>query len=447
MSSALFTDHYELTMLQAARRSGAASRPAVFEVFTRSLPAGRRYGVVAGTGRLLDALAEFRFTPADIATLRDATVVDDETLDWLAGYRFTGDVDGYAEGEPYFGGTPVLTVTGTFGECVLLETLILSILNHDCAVAAAGARMISAAGARPCIEMGSRRTHERAAVAAARAARLVGFTTTSNLAALRLGVPTAGTSAHAFVLAHASERAAFEAQVAALGPGTTLLIDTYDTMTGLERAVEAAGTGLGAVRIDSGDLAAVTRAVRARLDELGATGTRIVATGDLDEYSVAALADAPVDVYGIGTALVTGSGAPTAGFVYKLVELAGRPVAKTSVGKHSHGGRKIVIRCHDTHGRAVADLVAPAAGGADRRDGIPGGVDRGGADPGGAAADRPLLVPLVRGGRTVEGAWTGSAGLEAARAHHIRAMGALPPSAFDLRPGNPCLPVISRLPR
>ena len=193
-STALLTDHYELTMLQAALAGGTAHRRSVFELFPRRLPEGRRYGVVAGVGRALDALERFRFGPEEIGFLREAEVVDEDTLAWLADYRFSGDVWGYPEGEVYFPQSPLMVVESTFAEAVLLETVLLSILNHDSAIASAASRMTCAAGGRPCIEMGSRRTHEEAAVAAARAAYLSGFATSSNLAARqRYGVPTAGT--------------------------------------------------------------------------------------------------------------------------------------------------------------------------------------------------------------------------------------------------------------
>ncbi|MEP7369205.1 MAG: nicotinate phosphoribosyltransferase, partial [Dermatophilaceae bacterium] len=319
-STALLTDHYELTMLQAALHSGASERRCVFEVFPRRLPEGRRYGVVAGTGRLLEAVRDFRFGAAEIERLRAADVVDSLTLGYLSDYRFSGDIWGYAEGDCFFPGSPLLVVEGTFAESVVLETVLLSILNYDSAVASAASRMINAAGDRPCIEMGSRRTHEWAAVAAARAAYIAGFATSSNLEAGRTyGVPTAGTSAHSFTLLHDDEREAFKAQVASLGTGTTLLVDTYDVRTAVALAVEIAGVGLGAVRLDSGDLLVQARQVRAQLDALGATHTQIIVTSDLDEHSIAALASAPVDAYGVGTALVTGSGAPTVGLVYKLV--------------------------------------------------------------------------------------------------------------------------------
>jgi nicotinate phosphoribosyltransferase len=419
--TALLTDHYELTMVEAALRSGTASRRCVFEVFARRLPSWRRYGVVAGTGRLLDALATFRFGDAELAALEQ--VVDAPTRRWLADYRFSGDVWGYGEGETYFPGSPVLVVEGTFAETVVLETLVLSILNHDSAVAAAASRMTTAAGDRPCLEMGTRRTHEEAAVAAARAAYVAGFAGTSNLAAgARFGIPTIGTAAHAFTLLHDDERQAFAAQVAALGSGTTLLVDTYDVTQGVRIAIDVAGTGLGAVRLDSGDLLEQAHQVRAQLDALGATSTRIVVTSDLDEYAIAALAAAPVDSYGVGTSLVTGSGAPTAGMVYKLVaregasgELVG--VAKRSIDKLSVAGRKDALRRRDPEGTAVEEVVA---------------IGRPAVDDG---DDRPLLRRLVAAGETV-----GAESLDDARGRHVRSLAELPSAARQLSRGEPVIP-------
>ena len=428
-STALLTDHYELTMLQAALRSGRAFRRSAFEVFARRLPHGRRYGVVAGTGRLLEAIERFRFTPADLEHVSRAGVVDAATCEWLADYRFRGDVWGYPEGECYFPGSPLLVVEGTFAEAVVLETLVLSILNFDSAVAAAASRMVSAAHGRPCIEMGSRRTHELAAVAAARAAYLAGFAATSNLeAGRRHGIPTTGTSAHAFTLLHDGEREAFTAQVEALGAGTTLLVDTYDVREAVRLAVEVAGPGLGAVRIDSGDLLEQAREVRQQLDGLGATGTRIVVTGDLDEYAIAALRAAPVNGYGVGTSLVTGSGAPTAGLVYKLVARAASehptaplgPVAKRSAGKPTRGGRKHALRRRNSAGTAVAEIVGSSSHGqvASRE-----------------PEDRPLLVPLIQQGTVV-----GQEPVEAARDRHRVAYAELPLTATQLSRGEPAIP-------
>ena len=428
--TALLTDQYELTMLQASLLSGAAGRRAVFEVFARHLPHGRRYGVVAGTGRLLDAITQFRFGPADLEFLGGAGIVDEPTLAFLESYRFGGNIWGYSEGDCYFPGSPILVVEGTFAEAVLLETVTLSILNHDCAIASAASRMVTAAGDRPIIEMGSRRTHERAAVASARSAYIAGFASTSNLRArYEHGIPSAGTSAHAFTLVHDSERHAFETQLASLGPATTLLVDTYDVPRAVRTAVEVAGRDLGAVRIDSGDLPVLARQVRALLDELGATRTRIVLTGDLDEFSIAALGAVPVDGYGVGTSLVTGSGAPTAALVYKLVARASsagedeelEPVAKRSVGKPGRGGRKWAVRHRDQHGIALSELISlspPEAG----------------------PLDRELLVPLVTDGQIIGP--TGVEGVEEARARHRETLAELPPYALQLSRGYPAIPTI-----
>jgi len=421
-STGLLTDHYELTMLQAALRSGAAQRRCAFEVFTRSLPGRRRYGVIAGVGRFAEALREFSFDEDALDFLASSGVVDDETCRWLASYRFGGSIDAYAEGEPYFPSSPVLVVEGSFAESVVLETLILSMLNHDTAIATAAARMVCAAAGRPCIEMGSRRTHEEAAVASARAAYLAGFAATSNLAAGdRYGVPTTGTAAHAFTLVHDDERTAFTAQVDALGADTTLLVDTYDVEQGIRDAVKIAGPQLGAVRLDSGDLLSEAHRARQLLDELGATQTRIVVTSDLDENSIARLAAAPVDGYGVGTSLVTGSGSPTAGFVYKLVARwevdAWRPVEKRSVGKGSTGGRKFPARLL-ADGRAVEERIYV------------------GRPPPVAADERPLLVPLVR-----EGELLTVPTLAEAREHCRRAVAELPPEAMKLSPGDPAIDV------
>lgn len=427
-STALFTDRYELTMLQAALRSGAARRHSVFEVFTRRLPEGRRYGVVGGIGRVLDAVENFRFDADVLGFLSRENVVDRATLDWLADFRFTGDIHGYPEGEVYFPGSPILQVEGTFGEAVLLETLILSILNHDSAIAAAASRMAVAAGDRPLIEMGARRTHELAAVAAARAAYVGGFSTTSDLAAgFRYGIPTVGTSAHAFTLLHDTERDAFTAQVDALGAGTTLLVDTYDLTEAVHTAVEIAGPELGAVRIDSGDLLLLAHRVRQQLDALGAKNTKIVVTSDLDEYAIASLAAAPVDAYGVGTSLVTGSGHPTCSMVYKLVARARHdangpdsplvPVAKKSLGgKASIGGRKWAARRLDESGVAEAEVIGTGP--------VPDEL-----------ADRQLLVPLVLGGEVVA-----REPLDAARTRHVQARAGLPLSATQLSRGEPVLP-------
>ncbi|MFJ6679149.1 nicotinate phosphoribosyltransferase [Microbacterium sp. NPDC091382] len=433
-STALLTDRYELTMLDAALRDGTASRRCVFELFGRRLPGGRRFGVVAGTGRLLTEIADFRFDEAELAYLRDNDIVSPETVGYLEGYRFTGRISGYREGELYFPGSPILTIEGTFAEAVILETLALSILNHDSAVATAAARMSIAAGDRPLAEMGSRRAAERSAVAAARAAYIAGFSATSNLEAGRSwGIPTMGTAAHAWTLLHDTEEDAFRSQIEALGTGTTLLVDTYDIRQGVETAVRVAGTGLGGVRLDSGDLPTVAASVRQQLDELGATSTRITVTSDLDEFAIAALAASPVDAYGVGTSVVTGSGTPTAGMVYKLVARQGSdggwvPVAKASTSKASVGGRKAAFR-RRLDGVATAEVVTVADGYEE--------LDTASAHP----DARPLQTVLVDHGEA-DAAHLGAEGVTAARAHHLRVREELPVMALALSRADPALPTV-----
>lgn len=362
-STALLTDMYELTMLESALKDGTAFRQCSFEVFARRLQNERRYGVVAGIPRVLEAVSNFVFTEQQLASL---DFLSDETIKFLRNYRFSGQIDGYREGELYFPNSPLLTVRGTFAECVVLETVILSIMNADSAIASAAARMVTAADGRPIIEMGSRRTHEAAAVTAARAAYLAGFVGTSNLEAVcRYGIPGAGTAAHAWTLLHVNEdgtpneEAAFRSQIETLGVDTTLLVDTYDITNGVRTAIKVAGTELGAVRIDSGDLGVMTRKVRQELDALGAYNTRIVVSSDLDEYAIAGLRGEPVDSFGVGTSVVTGSGAPTAAMVYKLVEVDGHPVSKRSRGKNTVGGAKRALRTHRATGTAVEEIVYP----------------------------------------------------------------------------------------
>ncbi|MGC4932462.1 nicotinate phosphoribosyltransferase [Gordonia sp. DT30] len=424
-NTALLTDHYEVTMVRAALRHPIAHRRCVFEVFARRLPDGRRYGVVAGTGRVIDELAHFRFGDAEIALLE--RFCDADTIAWLRDYRFSGEIDGYREGELYFPGSPIMTVRASFAEAVLLETLILSILNHDSAIASAAARMVSAAGSRPIIEMGSRRAHERAAVSASRAAFIAGVAATSNLEAARTyGVRSAGTAAHSFTLGFAGtdgpdERAAFAAQIEALGVGTTLLVDTYDITAGVRNAIEVAGPQLGAVRIDSGDLGVLARQVREQLDSLGATGTKIVVSGDLDEYAIASLRAEPVDTYGVGTSLVTGSGAPTAGMVYKLVEVDGIPVAKRASHKESRGGAKSALRAARGSGTVVEEIIYRAGD-------PPPAID--------APITRDLQIPLVRGGDPAGDLPS----LSDARELSARGLVSLPWEGLGLSHGDPAIP-------
>ncbi len=435
-STALLTDMYELTMLDAAIESGAAERRSVFEAFARRLPGGRRYGVVAGTGRVLEAIANFRFREEEIEYLERENIVSPTTLDWLANYRFSGDVYGYAEGECYFPYSPVLTVTGTFAETCIIETVILSIMNHDSAVATAASRMSAAARQRPCLEFGARRTHEAAAVHAARAAVIAGFVGTSDIEAGRsYGLKIAGTSAHSFTLVHDSEEEAFAAQISTMGPGTTLLVDTYEIPTGVERAVaaaRAAGGELGAIRIDSGDLISQAFTVRKQLDDLGATTTKITVTSDLDEFAIAALQAAPVDSYGVGTKLVTGSGYPTAEMVYKLVAREGgdgqmHEVAKSSENKKSVGGLKVAGRVRDERGHAAQELIVSAASWEEGQNYL----ERSGA--------RALQHQLIMAGE-VNPEFVGAKAITSAAERHIASRAELPYDGWRLSRGDPAVP-------
>jgi nicotinate phosphoribosyltransferase len=432
--TALMTDRYELTMIDAALRSGTAFRPSAFEVFARRLPGARRYGVVAGTGRFLERLAEFRFGDAELAFLREERVVSAELIEWLADYRFSGDIRGYAEGEAYFPGSPILVVEGSFAEAVVLETVALSVLNYDSAVANAATRMARAAKGRPVAEMGSRRASEESAIAAARAAYIAGFRATSNLAAgARWGIPTMGTAAHSFTLLHDSEAEAFQAQIDTLGVGTTLLVDTYDIEQGIRTAIEVAGPRLGGIRLDSGDLDEVAAEARALLDSLGATETRITVTSDLDEYAIAALQASPVDAYGVGTSVVTGSGAPAAGMVYKLVARQGDDgewvgVGKRSEDKASRPGEKTAVRTLEG-GVAVEETVLVT----DDEAALEQAAQRG----------RALQVPLVERGE-IDERWLGPAGVELARERHAAAIDELPAEAHRLARGEPAIPTVFR---
>lgn len=359
MSTAFLTDFYELTMIQASLESGKADTPAVFELFARKLPAGRGYGVVAGVDRAMKAVQQFRFTDEQIDFLIKDGRLNSDTISFLKNYRFRGDIYAYRDGDVFFPYSPIVTVVGTFADAVILETLLLSILNHDSAVAGAASRMVQAANGIPIIEMGSRRTHELAAVDSARIAYICGFKATSNVeAGQRFGIPVVGTSAHAFTLAHNNEIDAFRSQVRALGVDTTLLVDTYDIEEGINNAVraaqEAGAPGPGGIRIDSGSLGFEVTKARKQLDALGDLDTKIVVSSDIDEFSIEEMVsqNVPVDSFGAGTRVVTGSGHPTAGMVFKLVQRTDpdgvvHQVAKKSSGKKSVGGFKYAYRAFE----------------------------------------------------------------------------------------------------
>ena len=436
ITTSLLTDMYELTMVDATLQSGTWNRQVTFELFGRRLPPARRFGVMAGNARIIEALERFEFSKDEIDYLSREKIVSDDCLDYLKDYRFKGRIRGYAEGECYFESSPLLQVEGTFAECVLLETLLLSILNHDCAVASAASRMTIAAHGRPCVDMGARRTHERSAVSAARAAYIGGFKGTSCLeAGKRYGIPTIGTAAHSFTLIHDSEEDAFRAQLANLGPGTTLLVDTYDVQRAVKRGVKLAreaGGELGCVRLDSGDLVAEAFKVRALLDSLDAKSTKITVTNDLDEYAIAALGAAPVDSYGVGTKMVTGSGIPTAALVYKLVQRVTEDgsvhdVAKRSSSKSTLGGRKFAGRARGEDGYATGELVVIA----DSAEQAQAEFERRNA--------RALLVDLVTDGQA-NASFVGKEALQEAQERHIHSRNELPYQGWRLSAGEAAIP-------
>lgn len=410
----LLTDRYQLSMLAGYAATGLAERRAVFELFVRDLPACRRFMVAAGVARMVAALGELRFTDADLAWLDRDRVLGPvlarrEVRALFEGLRFRGRVLAVPEGRICFPGEPLVRVEGTLAEAQLVETLLLSIVNHDTRVASKAARIVVAAQGRPCFEFGTRRTHERAAVDAARATYVAGFAGTSNEEAGRTwGVPVTGTMAHAFVLAFAAdegeegEELAFRSFAEAFGVPSVALVDTFDTLRGVDRAARAMGDKLAGVRLDSGDLATLAPLVRARLDEAGHPKARIVLSNDLDEYSISTLlhGKAPVDSFGVGTMAVCTPDAPALGAVYKVVALEdahGRMTAvqKRAPGKGGTAGTKQVFRARDPE--AIHDVV-----------GLEGETDHG----------EPLLVPVFDGGASgasgVSGV-SGELGLEAAR--------------------------------
>jgi nicotinate phosphoribosyltransferase len=381
-SPALLTDRYQLTMLAAYAREGLADRPAVFELFARRLPPQRRYLVSAGLGRALPLLQGLRFTEEDLVWLSADPVLgpalrQPAVRKVFEDFRFRAKVWAIPEGRICFPGEPLVRVEGTLAEGQLVETLLLSIVNHDVRVASKCARIVQAADGRPCLEFGSRRTHEIAAVAAARSAYLAGFSSTSNEAAARLyGIPVAGTMAHAYLLAHAAdegedgETTAFSAFADTFEVPMTSLVDTFDTQRGIRRAAEAVGERLSGVRIDSGDLGALARDARTILDGAKLTKTKVVVSDDLDEGKIAALLamGAPIDAFGVGTMAVSPPDHPSLGAVYKLVAMADKSgnltaVQKRAGGKGSHAAPKQVFRANGTLHDLVALTTEPAPSG------------------------------------------------------------------------------------
>lgn len=381
---ALFTDLYQLTMLQAYEAEGMADR-AVFSLFVRTLPPERNYLIAAGLEDALAYLEVLRFGPTARGYLRMMPQFSNEFVDALADFRFSGDVYAVPEGTPVFAGEPLLEIEAPIGEAQLVETYLLNQVTFQTLIASKGARSVLAARGKPVIDFGTRRAHGTdAALKAARALHIVGFNATSNVeAGRRYGLAMTGTMAHSYVQAHASEREAFAA-FAAQYRGTVLLVDTYDTEQGVRRAV-ALATGpdadveLSAVRLDSGDLDALSRRARAILDEAGLPDVGIVASGGLDEHVIAALehAGAPISAYAVGTRVSTSADAPTLDSVYKLTAYAGVGRVKLSPNKLTMPGRKQVFR-RFVDGVPNLDVIARE---------------------GDAIDGEPLLRPVMRDGR------------------------------------------------
>ena len=361
---ALLTDLYQLTMAQAYLREGL-EEPAVFTLSVRRLPAARNYILACGLADVLDFLENVRFNDGDLDYLAGLPHFTAAFLDHLRAFRFTGDVHAVPEGTPVFADEPILEVVAPLPQAQLIETFLLNQIHLQTLLASKAARVVAAAAGRPVIDFGLRRMHGAdAGMKAARAFYIAGVSATSNVLAGRtFGIPVTGTMAHSYVQAHDSELEAFRAFVG-LYPDTTLLVDTYDTMAGVENVIRLAqevgdAFATGAIRLDSGDLAALSRAARARLDESGLGRVRIVVSGGLDEYSVRELVagGAPIDGFGVGTAMGVSKDEPALDMVYKLAEYAGRGRVKTSPDKPVLPGRKQVFRM-DESGIATADVIA-----------------------------------------------------------------------------------------
>jgi nicotinate phosphoribosyltransferase len=409
---------------------GLADTDACCEMFVRRLPQPRNYLVACGVDEALEELAALRFSRDQIDYLRQLPglrdAMDDAFADYLAGFRFSGDVAAVAEGTPMFAGEPFLRVEAPIIEAQIAETYLLSCINHATTIASKAARIVEAARGRQVLEFGTRRTHPDAAVDAARAAYLVGAAGTSNVeAGMRYGIPVMGTAAHMWTMTHDNEEQAFANYVETFPGAAILLIDTYDTVRGAERAARIAGEKLRGVRLDSGDLGALSREVRRVLDESGCEHTRIVASGDLEEHSIDALlsSGAPIDIFGVGTELATSRDAPALGGVYKVVQFtrAGRvvPIAKFSSGKASYPGPHQVFRRFDGGETPLGDRLALA------HEPVPDG-------------HRALLEPCVEQGRVVR-----RVALEQARSHAVAAIAALPAPLRALEPAAPYPVVVS----
>jgi nicotinate phosphoribosyltransferase len=426
-ASALLTDLYQLTMLKAYTECGF-TQPAVFEFFVRKQPAERNFFIAAGLEQALDYLENLRFAADELEWLRAEAGFGGEFVDRLAELRFTGDVDAMPEGTVFFADEPILRVTAPLPEAQLVETRLVALLHFGSLIASKAARCVLAAPGKLLVDFGLRRAHgAEAGLLAARAAYLAGFSGTATvLARRRFGIPIYGTMAHSFVQAHESETAAFLDFARAHPQNTVLLVDTYDTEAGAARVaalvprLRSLGIEVKAVRIDSGDLGAHARLVRAILDAAGHGAIGIFASGGLDEHQLARLASEPIDGFGVGTSLVTSSDVPGLDCAYKLQEYAGVARRKRSEGKATWPGRKQVFRSLDAAGRIARDVLAL------EHEQHPG---------------RPLIVPVMLAGRRL----APSPSLGAVREHalgelrrlpdRLKALGRAEPFRAEVSPG------------
>lgn len=415
-TSVLLTDLYQLNMMQAYLDHGHTD-VAVFELFVRTLPSRRQFLMAAGLEQALDFLQDLRFTADDLDWLTRSGRFGKNMIDYLAALRFTGDVHAMPEGTVFFADEPILRVTAPLPQAQLVETRLINLMHFQTLVASKAARSILAGPGKLMVDFGLRRAHgAEAGMMAARASFIAGFAGTATvLAGKQFDIPLYGTMAHSFVQSFDDEVAAFEAYAVSRPNGLTLLIDTYDTEAAARKVVALAprlqqrGITIGAVRLDSGDLAVLSRAVRRILDDGGWPGIKVFASGGLDEDQVAALlrAGAPIDGFGIGTSLTTSSDAPTLDFVYKLQEYAGLARRKRSVGKETWPGRKQVWRRLGQNGRMAEDILSLED---DRHDG------------------EPLLELVMQGGRRV----APSPSLAACKAHAARQLARLPEALTQL---------------
>jgi nicotinate phosphoribosyltransferase len=418
-ASPLLTDLYQLNMIQAYLDHGK-TETAVFEFFVRKLPAQRGFLVAAGLEQAITLLEDLRFSSADLQWLASTGRFGAALLDYLANLRFSGDVHAMPEGTVFFGNEPILRVTAPLPEAQLVETRLINILHFQSLIAAKAARMVLVAPNKLLIDFGLRRAHGAdAGLIAARASYIAGFAGTATvLAEKEFGIPIYGTMAHSFVQAFDDETAAFESFARARPENLVVLIDTYDTEAAARKVValaprlKAAGITIHGVRLDSGDLVALSKTVRRILDAGGLADVTIFASGGIDEEVLAAFAHerAPIDGMGIGTSLATSSDAPALDCAYKLQEYAGLPRRKRSAGKATWPGRKQVWRRYGADGRMAGDVLS-------LEDDSQRGV--------------PLLRPAIKSGERIRPQPT----LAEIRAHAARELACLPEPLRRLEPG------------